>query len=254
MRAGVAAGAQVESAQQSIDHARRRCLAVGAGDVHRRVGEVRIPEQIHQRCHAPGFPLDARLGPACEQLVLNSFEFERLLTHRSNHCGGGRWRGWQRIELAAQPLDLGARVTEPAADLVDNLRRRFRGERLVCQLRLGERNLVHRDVVGLCEPGALLADVDRARHVNRDPHRTATVPDHDGCRLMEAVTGQLQPRKRTDLVFKRREVTGREPVDDGRHPLRRPKALLRAESAHFRDNCLQLPDQPPPRTRRPLQR
>ena len=82
VRTRVPAGAQIEAAQQGIDHPRRRRLAVGARDVHDGIREMRVAQKVHQRAHALELPFDARLGPAAEQLLLDPFEFERLLTHR----------------------------------------------------------------------------------------------------------------------------------------------------------------------------
>ena len=50
--AGVGADGEALSAQQGRGHGRRRSLAVGAGDVERRVGLLRIPQQLHEGPHA----------------------------------------------------------------------------------------------------------------------------------------------------------------------------------------------------------
>ena len=66
VRAGVAAGAQAEAAQQLVDHAGRAGLAVRAGEVDRAEGALRIAEQVDQRLHALVGRVDVALAPAAE--------------------------------------------------------------------------------------------------------------------------------------------------------------------------------------------
>ncbi|CAB4707048.1 unannotated protein [freshwater metagenome] len=74
VRAGEAAGAQVEGAQQRIDHPARRGLAVGAGQVDDGVGRLRVAEQLDQRLDPVQRRLQPGLGPAREQRVLDLVE------------------------------------------------------------------------------------------------------------------------------------------------------------------------------------
>ena len=52
MRAGVGADGQALGHQQPGDHLRRRALAVGAGDVDDRVGELRVAHRADEVLHA----------------------------------------------------------------------------------------------------------------------------------------------------------------------------------------------------------
>ena len=64
VRAGEAAGAQPERAQQLVDHARGRRLAVRPGEVDRPVGALRVAEQVEQRLDALAGGLHPALAPA----------------------------------------------------------------------------------------------------------------------------------------------------------------------------------------------
>ena len=71
VRAGEAAGAQLEGAQQGVDHPRRRGLAVGAGQVDHRVAALRVAEQLGERADPVERRLEPGLGPAGQQGVLD---------------------------------------------------------------------------------------------------------------------------------------------------------------------------------------
>ena len=69
--AGEAAGAQVQRAQQRVDHARGRRLAVGAGQVDDGVAALRVAEQLGERADPVERRLEPGLGPAGQQGVLD---------------------------------------------------------------------------------------------------------------------------------------------------------------------------------------
>ena len=62
VRAGEAAGAQPVLAQQRLDHAGGRRLAVRAGDVHRAERALRVAQQVEHRAHAVERRVDVVLG------------------------------------------------------------------------------------------------------------------------------------------------------------------------------------------------
>jgi hypothetical protein len=78
VRGRVTPGAEPELAQQRVDHPRRRGLAVGAGEVDRRIGALRLPEQVHQ----VGDAVEVGHHP-CRQARLELLldPGERLVTH-----------------------------------------------------------------------------------------------------------------------------------------------------------------------------
>ena len=63
--------AQAERDDQRLDHPRGRGLAVGAGEVDRRVGALRVAEQLHERLDAVQGRVELGLGPAAQQRVLD---------------------------------------------------------------------------------------------------------------------------------------------------------------------------------------
>jgi hypothetical protein len=71
VRAGEAPDPEAETAQQLVDHPRRRRLAVGARDLDDRHRAVRRTQQVHQRRDAAQRGLQPALRPAGQQLVLH---------------------------------------------------------------------------------------------------------------------------------------------------------------------------------------
>ena len=71
VRAGEQTGAQAEAAQQGLDHAGGRGLAVGAGEVDHRVGTLRVGQQVDHCAHAVERRLELGLGPAGVELALD---------------------------------------------------------------------------------------------------------------------------------------------------------------------------------------
>ena len=70
VRAGEPAGAQVERAQQGVDHPRGRGLAVGPGQVDHRVAALRVAEQVEEGRDPVQRRLELGLRPARQQRVL----------------------------------------------------------------------------------------------------------------------------------------------------------------------------------------
>ena len=70
VRAGEAPRAQVEGAQQRVDHPAGRGLAVGAGQVDHRVGPLRVAEELGEGPDPVERGLEPGLRPAREQGVL----------------------------------------------------------------------------------------------------------------------------------------------------------------------------------------
>ena len=84
VRAGEAAGAQLERPEQRVDHPRRRRLAVRAGEVDHRVAVLRVAEQLGEGADPVERRLHPGLGPPREQGVLDLGEGlgkARLLIH-----------------------------------------------------------------------------------------------------------------------------------------------------------------------------
>ena len=71
VRAGEAAGAQVERTHQRLDHPAGRGLAVGAGQVDGPEGALRVAEQLGERLDPVQARLEPGLGPAGQQGVLD---------------------------------------------------------------------------------------------------------------------------------------------------------------------------------------
>ena len=71
VRADGAAGATAERGEQRVDHPGHRRLAVGAGDVDRRVAALRRAEQLHQRRDAGRARLQFRFRPTLVEQVLD---------------------------------------------------------------------------------------------------------------------------------------------------------------------------------------
>ena len=69
--AGEPAGAQVERAQQRVDHPAGRGLAVGAGQVDHRVAALRVAEQLDEGPDPVERRLEPGLRPARQQGVLD---------------------------------------------------------------------------------------------------------------------------------------------------------------------------------------
>ena len=88
VRAGGAAGAPVQRDQQGIDDARHRCLAVGTGDVDRRIRALRRTEQLHQGRDAGRARFDLGLRPTLVEQVLDLQQCRDLV--------GSRLRGGHR--------------------------------------------------------------------------------------------------------------------------------------------------------------
>ena len=86
VRAGGPAGALLQRGHQRVDHPRHRGLTVGAGDVDRRIGQLRRAEQVHQ-CADPGQArLDFGFRPALIQQVLDLQQGRDLV--RGGNCIG----------------------------------------------------------------------------------------------------------------------------------------------------------------------
>ena len=71
VRAGEQPGAQAAGAQQRVDHARGRRLAVRPGDVDDRVGPLRVAEQAREVGDPVQGRIDGVLGPAFRDLPLD---------------------------------------------------------------------------------------------------------------------------------------------------------------------------------------
>jgi hypothetical protein len=70
VRAGEAPGAQVQGAQQGVDHPGRRGLAVGPGELDDRVAGLRVAEQLGERADPVQGRIELGLGPARQERVL----------------------------------------------------------------------------------------------------------------------------------------------------------------------------------------
>ena len=79
MRAGEAAGAEPELAQQRVDHPRRRRLAVGAGEVDDGHGALRRAQQVHQGVDAVREGSSRLSGQRAAQLLLDPGQAAVLL-------------------------------------------------------------------------------------------------------------------------------------------------------------------------------
>ena len=129
VRAGGAAGAPVQRGEQRVDHARHRRLAVGAGDVDRRVGALRRPEQVHQRRDPGERRLDLRFRPTFVEFGLDQREFGQVDRRRgpSTTQPGLLARIGHRDPSAASrapmPFHLVAGQPLAGADLVHHRRR-----------------------------------------------------------------------------------------------------------------------------------
>ena len=86
VRGGEAAGAQVERAQQRLDHPAGAGLAVGAGQVHRPERPLRLAEQLGEGLDPVEARLELGLRPAGQQGVLDLGEGLR----RGGRVGGVR--------------------------------------------------------------------------------------------------------------------------------------------------------------------
>ena len=64
MRAGETTRLHAESTQQRVDHARRGRLTVRARDVDRRVGVLRVTQDVERELHAVKGRVDVVLGGA----------------------------------------------------------------------------------------------------------------------------------------------------------------------------------------------
>ena len=138
VRAGGAAGAPVQRGEQRVDHPRHRRLAVGAGDVDRRVAALRRAEQVHQRRDAGERRLDLGFRPTlvefrCSTSVSSaSRPATGLVRHRTPAARLGSVIAIAaRPACAVMPLDLLAGQLLAGADLVDDLVGRLGQERLV---------------------------------------------------------------------------------------------------------------------------
>ena len=74
VRGGDQPGAQAERAQQRLDHARGRGLAVGPGHVDHRVGALRVAEELRESPDPVKGRGDLRLGPARLELAAHLAE------------------------------------------------------------------------------------------------------------------------------------------------------------------------------------
>ena len=96
MRAGEPPGAEADRADQGVDHPRGAGLAVGAGQVHHRIGLLGLAEQLGEGGDPVQRGLEAGLGPAGQQGLLG------VGVGRGGSGGGGvRHRG---ASLGAPPL------------------------------------------------------------------------------------------------------------------------------------------------------
>ncbi len=90
VRAGEPAHAQAEAAEQLVDHARRRRLAVGAGHLDDRHRAVRRPEQVDQGGDAGQRRLEPALRPAGQQLPLDPGHVTGAAAARAQDASGAR--------------------------------------------------------------------------------------------------------------------------------------------------------------------
>ena len=86
VRAGGAPGALTERAQQGVDHAGHRRLAVGSGDMDARVVVLRRAEQFHQRLNPRGAGFELGLRPPPIEQVLHLEQRGDLVEGRLAHA------------------------------------------------------------------------------------------------------------------------------------------------------------------------
>ena len=114
------AGAQAEGAQQRLDHARGRGLAVGAGEVDDRDAGLRVAEQVDQ----PPDPVEGRLEPVSGQRSAQRRASTAVAAgRRPSSSGGGVTAGilgarptWTRRPMSRPPADSSAPRREPCPD------------------------------------------------------------------------------------------------------------------------------------------
>ncbi len=106
--AGEPSGVQAEGAQQRLDHAGGRGLAVRAGQVHHGVGALRVGEQVEHPTDPVEARLEHRLRPAGGQRRLDAGQ---LREGRVAALGGGHDRVAGRAAIAAV-----SRATSASAD------------------------------------------------------------------------------------------------------------------------------------------